>query len=224
MCVAPAIFHNWDSKNALSRSVAFKDFSSLFLDALQGLGTLKAFGRSSEFAKILKNKVDHLTHTTKWVLATSAMTRGITDTGITIGAASALAIGAFKVQSGNMELATLLIILMLGVEVFRPLRELRNALHSGMLSISSAKQIFSLLDTKPVIADTDVSREKKEIVNSSINFENVQFQYPGGRGLIHKNLTFDVNSGERLAIVGPSGCGKSSIVRLLSRFFWKKTT
>ena len=216
---APAIFHNWDSKNALSRSVAFKDFSSLFLDALQGLGTLKAFGRSSEFAKILKNKVDHLTHTTKWVLATSAMTRGITDTGITIGAASALAIGAFKVQSGNMELATLLIILMLGVEVFRPLRELRNALHSGMLSISSAKQIFSLLDTKPVIADTDVSREKKEIVNSSINFENVQFQYPGGRGLIHKNLTFDVNSGERLAIVGPSGCGKSSIVRLLSRFF-----
>jgi ATP-binding cassette subfamily B protein len=216
---APALFHNWDSKNALARSIAFKDFSSLFLDALQGLATLKAFGRSGDFAETLGNKADRLTHTTKWVLATSAMTRGITDTGIAIGAASALAIGAFKVIEGTMDLGTLLIVLMLGVEVFRPLRDLRNALHNGMLSLSSSKQIFSLLDEKPLVADAEPRIGQDRSLDPTVSFHNVEFQYPGGRGLIHKGLTFDIKSGERVAIVGPSGCGKTSIVRLLSRFY-----
>lgn len=216
---APALFHNWDSKNAIARSNAFKDFSSLFLDSLQGLATLKAFGRSSEFAETLGNKADRLTHTTKWVLATSAMTRGITDTGIAIGAAGALTVGAFKVMDGTMELGTLLIVLMLGVEVFRPLRDLRNALHDGMLSLSSSKQIFSLLDEEPLVADAEPLAGAVDSLDPTISFQNVKFQYPGGRGLIHKGLTFDIKSGERIAIVGPSGCGKSSIVRLLSRFY-----
>ncbi len=216
---APALFHNWDSKNAMARSIAFKDFSSLFLDALQGLATLKAFGRSGEFAEILGAKARRLTQTTKWVLATSSMTRGITDTGIAIGAAGALAVGAFKVIDGTMELGTLLIILMLGVEVFRPLRDLRNALHDGMLSLSSSKQIFSLLDEKPLVVDAKQPTSAIDSLEPTIHFDNVRFQYPGGRGLIHKALTFDIKSGERVAIVGPSGCGKSSIVRLLSRFY-----
>ena len=217
--LAPALFHNWDSKNAMARSVAFKDFSSMFLDSLQGLATLKSFGRSDEYADILGEKARLLTHTTKWVLATSAMTRGITDTGIAIGAAGALAVGAFKVIDGTMELPALLIILMLGVEVFRPLRDLRNALHSGMLSLSSSKQIFSLLDEKPLVDDADPTSQQAGSLDPTIRFQNIKFQYPGGRGLIHKSLTFEIGAGERVAIVGPSGCGKSSIVRLLSRFY-----
>ena len=35
---------------------------------------------------------------------------------------------------------------MLGVEVFRPLRELRTLLHQGMLGLSAARGIFALLD------------------------------------------------------------------------------
>jgi ATP-binding cassette subfamily C protein CydCD len=147
------------------------------------------------------------------------MTRGITDTGIAIGAASALAIGAFKVIEGTMDLGTLLIVLMLGVEVFRPLRDLRNALHNGMLSLSSSKQIFSLLDEKPLVADSEPRIGQDRSLDPTVSFHNVKFQYPGGRGLIHKGLKFDIKSGERVAIVGPSGCGKTSIVRLLSRFY-----
>ena len=62
-----------------------------------------------------------------------------------------------------MELPALLIILMLGVEVFRPLRDLRNALHSGMLSLSSSKQIFSLLDEKPLVDDADPTSQQADM-------------------------------------------------------------
>ena len=70
---------------------------------------------------------------TMWVLGTNTLARGITDTGIAVGAAAALGWGAYRVRAGEMDLAALLIILMLGVEIFRPLRELRTLLHQGMV-------------------------------------------------------------------------------------------
>ena len=47
-----------------------------------------------------------------------------------------------------MSLPALLVILMLGVEVFRPLRELRMLLHQGMLGLAAARGIFALLDAR----------------------------------------------------------------------------
>jgi len=215
----PALFNKWDNKNSLARSIAFKHYASSFLDALQGLGTLKAFGRSGEYAADLAVKARQLTHTTKWVLATNALTRGLTDVGIAVGAAGALGVGAMKVIDGTLSLETLLIILMLGVEVFRPLRDLRSVLHDGMLSLSASKQIFAILDEKPLVADSEVETLSRPALQPTIEFDAVEFQYPGGRGRIHNDVSFSINTGERVAIVGPSGCGKSSIVRLLSRFY-----
>ena len=65
------------------------------------------------------------------VLSTSVMTRGITDAGIAIGAAAALALGVWRVSHGLMTIEALLIVLMAGTEVFRPLRDLRSVLHRG---------------------------------------------------------------------------------------------
>ena len=65
---------------------------------------------------------------TMWVLGTNSLARGITDTAIAGGAATALIYGASRVESGAMSLSALLIILMLGIEIFRPMRELRSVL------------------------------------------------------------------------------------------------
>src|SRR5207302_1283517 len=80
-----------------------------------------------------------LFRSTMWVLGTNTLARGITDTGIALGAAVALGWGAYRVRTGEMELSVLLVILMLGVEVFRPLRELRILLHQGMMGLSAAQ-------------------------------------------------------------------------------------
>ena len=68
-----------------------------------------------------------LAETTMRVLSTSVMTRGITDAGVAIGAAAALALGVWRVAGGLMTIEALLIVLMAGTEVFRPLRDLRAA-------------------------------------------------------------------------------------------------
>src|SRR5919201_1541422 len=97
-----------------------------------------------------------------WVLGANILTRGLTDLGMTVGAAAALAVGVYRVQTGAMGLPELLVILMLGVEVFRPLRELRVRLHQGMLGLAAARGIFELLDAVPSVRDGDAGPEPRD--------------------------------------------------------------
>src|SRR5258708_35662491 len=88
------------------------------------------------------------------VLSTSVMTRGITDAGVAIGAAAALARGVWRVSEGLMTIEALLIVLMAGTEVFRPLRDLRSVLHQGMTGQSAAAGIHALLAAEPLVRAT----------------------------------------------------------------------
>ena len=216
--VAPQIFHHWDKKSSLERGRSYTAFAAEFLDSVQGLATLKAFGQSKARAKKLKTRAEDLFRSTMWVLATNSLARGITDTGITLGAAATLAYGAFRVSDGDMSLAVLLMVLMLGVEVYRPLRDMRSLMHNGMLAQASAQTIFQLLDARPIVTEKSTATPA-DTLSPTVSFEEVSFAYPGGRRAAHEGLSFTVNAGERVGFVGPSGVGKSSIVRLLLRFY-----
>ncbi|WP_420346405.1 ABC transporter ATP-binding protein [Pelagibius sp.] len=214
---APAAWQKRDWRNAKDRQRAYGDFAAELLDSIQGLATLKAFGRSRERAAVLAEKADYLFRTTMWVLGTNTLSRGITDTAIAVGAAAALALGAYRVEAGAMDLAALLMILMMGVEIFRPMRDLRSVLHEGMVGLSSAQGLYRLFDATAPVADAPT--RTVETLAPGIAFEDVTFAYPGSRRDVHRGLSFTVKPGERVGVVGPSGAGKSSIVRLLLRFF-----
>jgi len=215
--VAPALFHRLDHKSSLRRARAYSDFGAEFLDSVQGLATLKAFGQAGAKAKELARRAHELARGTLWVNATNALGRGITDAGIAIGAALALAVGAWRVADGAMSLEVLLIILMMGVELFRPLRDLRAQLHTGMLGQAAAQSIFRVLEAEPIVHDTG-TRDAQGLV-PTIAFDHVTFRYPGSDHTPHDDLDFTVEAGERIGIVGASGAGKSTIVRLLLRFY-----
>ena len=217
--VVPQVFHSWDKHNSLGRSRAYKAFAAEFLDSIQGLATLKAFGQSSARSAVLKEKAHDLFRNTMWVLATNSLSRGITDTGIAVGAAVTLGVGAYRVIEGSMGLTALLMILMLGVEVFRPLRDMRSLMHNGMVAQAAALTMFHLLDSKPIVTEAaDLPAEPRRL-RPTVSFEDVSFAYPGGRHAAHSGLDFAVEQGEHIGFVGPSGVGKSSIVRLLLRFY-----
>ncbi len=215
--VAPMTFHAIDKRNSLARSTSYKAFAADFLDSIQGLATLKAFGQSTPKINELAVRARDLFRSTMWVLATNAAARGITDTGITVGAAAALGIGAWRVTSGNMTLEVLVIVLMLGTEVFRPLRDLRSLLHSGMVGMSAALSIYQILDAEPMVTDTDGGEVDQ--LDPTITFDHVVFRYPGSPDMAHQDITFDIEAGERVGVVGPSGSGKSTIMKLLLRLY-----
>src|SRR4029453_6824107 len=246
--VLPTLWHGWDSRNSLERSKAYRAYGAEFLDAIQGLRTLAAFGQSRSRARLLEERGHSLFQATMWLLGTNTLARGISDVCIALGAAVALAVGVYRVQGGAMELTALVVVLMLGVEIFRPLRELRVVLHQGMLGLSAAQGILQLLAVEPQVRDhappertaarksdamgglgggatplppNQINRSTADgdsPLQPSIAFENVTYSYPGGRGAALEGLSLRVAPGERVGVVGASGAGKSTISRLLLRF------
>ena len=154
-----------------------------------------------------------------WVLATNSLTRGITDTGLAVGAAVALGVGAYRVQAGEMALEVLLMVVMAGIEVFRPQRDLRSLLHNGMMGLSAAQGIFAVLDAEPLVKANRHAARANDAIQPSIEFENVTFAYPEAHQPSHQMLNLKVAPGERVGVVGPSGAGKSTLLKLLLRTY-----
>ena len=215
--VLPSVVHERTGRESRARHQAFKAFGEEVLDAIQGLPTLKAFGQSGAYGRMLADKARALSESTFLVLGTSILTRGITDLGTAFGAAAALVLGAYRVRHGEMSLEALLIVLMAGTEIFRPLRDLRTVLHQGLVGQSAAAGITALLDTPLTAPAAPAAPVCVAGLSPGIAFEDVGFAYPGGRGAAHRGLSFGIEAGERVGVVGPSGAGKSTIVRLLLR-------
>ena len=214
----PALVHRQNRDSAVARQQSFKAFGEEFLDALQGLATLKAFGQGRACARMLAGKARKLSADTMWVLVASVMARGITDVAIAVGAAAALVLGVYRVTSGAMSLEALLIVLMAGTEIFRPLRDLRTVLHQGLVGQSAATGMLTLLNAEET-APTGGSAIAAVREQPGIAFEGVHFAYPGVRKAALEGLTFSLAPGERVGVVGASGAGKSSVVRLLLRLY-----
>ena len=212
----PMAVHMLDRRASLARSQSLHAFGEEFLDAVQGLPTLKAFGQGKSWGRRLAERARRLSDGTLWVLSVSLLTRGISDLGIALGAALALTLGAWRVGQGQMSVEALLIVLMAGTEIFRPLRDLRAVLHRGMLGQSAAAGIHALMDAQPA-AGSRAARPRAQApapLAPTIEFDDVTFSYTPERPA-HRGLSFRIAAGERVGIVGPSGAGKSTIVRLL---------
>ncbi|HJU25240.1 MAG TPA: ABC transporter transmembrane domain-containing protein, partial [Rhodanobacteraceae bacterium] len=69
--VAPAVVHERTGRASRERQSAFKAFGEEFLDAVQGLPTLKAFGQSGAYGRILADNAKALSDSTFLVLGTS---------------------------------------------------------------------------------------------------------------------------------------------------------
>lgn len=215
----PAMLRGWTDENSRKRRQAFGAMGAEFLDSVQGLATLKAFGQSSRRAVLLAERARALYRSTMGIVAIDGVSSGATILGTSAGATAALVWGGIRVSNGDLDISTLLIVLMLGGEVFRPVRELASLYHQGMVAMASAEGIFSLLDTPVDIGGPQEGHEVVQTIVPEISFEGVSFGYEGGRRAALQELSFDLSAGETLGLVGPSGAGKSTIVWLLLRFY-----
>ena len=105
--------------------------------------------------------------------------------------------------------------MMLSYQPVRALAQIHIGLNSGL---AAASRLFEVLDQKSHIIDkkTDPSLI---ISNGSIEFNNVNFNYPGQNNNALSNIDMKINGGETIAFVGHSGAGKSTIFNLLPRFY-----
>ncbi len=102
--IGPSVFLHIERRSSQGRHGALKSFGSEFLDGVQGLPTLKAFGQSAAYGRRLADRARALCNTSLRVISIGVMTRGITDCGVAIGAAAALSLAVWRVSHGLMSM------------------------------------------------------------------------------------------------------------------------
>ncbi|HWE05311.1 MAG TPA: ABC transporter ATP-binding protein [Rhizomicrobium sp.] len=121
-----------------------------------------------------------------------------------------LAINQFFAFTGAMLLAQ------------QPVRTLSQLWTISTEGLSAANRIFALIDTKPRISDR---RDARPLVmrpppnGGFIRLEDVSFSYREEGTAALNQISLDIPSGRKVALVGPSGAGKSTIFNLLLRFY-----
>ena len=216
----PAMFYTWNRDSSFRRRQSYGELGADFLDSVQGLATLKSFGQSESRGRALAERAQNLYRSTMGVVAANGATSGASIFFMATGAAVALAVGAVRVSNGDMELRPLLIVLMLGVEIFRPMRELTNLYHQGMTVISSSQSVFAIMDEAVSVVESEsaVSGTTPDL-KPEVSFESVTFGYEGGHRQALHDVSFGLREGETLGVVGASGAGKSTLVWLMYRFY-----
>lgn len=99
---------------------------------------------------------------------------------------------------------------------FRPLRMLADKFNTLQMGIIASERVFRLLDTEEKIEDN--GKHAPDKIEGRIEFQNVWFAYEGDNYVL-KDVSFEVQPGETLAIVGATGSGKSSTINILNRFY-----
>lgn len=69
-------------------------------------------------------------------------------------------------------------------------------------------------------SETQIREVQPEKLKGAVRFDQVAFSYPTRSDiLVLKKMSFDIQPGEKVALVGPSGAGKSTIIQLLLQFY-----
>lgn len=198
---------------------ALAAFGAQLLDSLRGMETLWAFGASARWRMRLAEQAARLRAESMHTLRATLLRTGLTRFVGLAGMASVLGWGSWQLGQGRLDAASLLAVLLLSREAFRPLERLEKAFHAAWAARDGLHAIDALLHAPlpvpepqrpgPAPADGRISL-------SGVCFAHDQGQEPGRPEVLH-GLDLDIADGEWVALVGPSGVGKSTLLSLLWR-------
>ncbi len=100
---------------------------------------------------------------------------------------------------------------------FQPIRDMADRYNILQSAMAAAERVFNVLDTPESILDPASPLPGKKF-QGGIEFDRVWFAYKDEEYVL-KDISFNIQAGETVAIVGATGSGKTTIVNLVSRFY-----
>ena len=191
--------------------------SAFFLDMLQGLATLKMFGRSREQIENIREISQKFGNTSMEVLRTAFQTNLVLEWGGTIATALVAVEVSLRLMGGTLPFNHALAVLVITPEFFLPLRQLALKYHAGTAGKAAAERIFAILDTPPKMPRAQTRRWVVP-ARLDIRFDNVSFAYADGQRPALQGFSLSIPHGQTIALVGTTGAGKTTAAHLLLRF------
>jgi ATP-binding cassette subfamily B multidrug efflux pump len=124
--------------------------------------------------------------------------------------------GGQAIQNSGISVGMIMGFIQYAQMLFRPLRQIADRFNQLQMGIVAGERVFKVMDTNSSIAKSGLL--KAENLKGNITFKDVRFSYIKNEEVL-KGVSFDVKSGQTIAIVGATGAGKSTIINLINRFY-----
>lgn len=199
--------------------------SAHFLDAIQGLKTLKLFGVSRQEAQAVEVSSEGFRAITMQVLRVAFLSGFVLELAASISIALVAVQVGIRLIEGLMPFQPALFMLLLAPEFYLPFRTLGQHHHAGMEGVAAAEKVFDVIDSQKVEeskvegqrSKTEGQKSKVEGQKSKleIEFSDVIFSYPGSGEPALYDVSFRMEAGTMTALVGHTGSGKTTLAYLL---------
>jgi ATP-binding cassette subfamily C protein CydD len=192
----------WKALSLLSRG---------FLDVVNGLSTLKLFGRQHRQSARIQAVSDEYRVRTMKVLRMSFLSGFVLELAASLSVALvAVAIG-LRLLNGQLDLSVGLFVLLLAPEAFLPLRNVGASYHAATEGIQASQSAFEILDAAGALGSSPASRTVSGRTSSGgLVFEDVTVRH--GESVAVEAFSGVAASGKLTVLNAPSGAGKTSLV------------
>ncbi|MBA8904013.1 thiol reductant ABC exporter subunit CydD [Phyllobacterium sp. P30BS-XVII] len=221
----------WRAKAASeAQLVEVGGMNAFLLDRLRGLATIRSLGAVDRTAKRLRDDAESLRMRTMAVLRIAFLSSAVLELFAALGVAMvAVYVGFhllgqldFGTWSGRLSLSEGLFILLLAPAFFEPLRELSSVWHdraAGEAALDALRKL-AVGGTEVPGAKNAKGHQQKTAVQSSgtsaVQIRGLTFRYADKQLPVFEDISFDIASGETVALLGPSGSGKSTLLALIA--------
>jgi len=190
---------------------------SMIQEAMSMLRVVVAFGRENyewrrfreQGERALNARVEVTIRQTLFDLTINLITA--------LGMAIVVGLGAAHIMRGILTVGELLVVIAYLSSVYQSLGMISTTIGSLQDQLVSLQRAFQLLETKPDVRNTQNAVPLMS-VSGGVVFDKVTFSY-GDRIKALREISFQIQPGEYLAVVGPTGAGKTTLVSMIPRFY-----
>ncbi|WP_209329568.1 ABC transporter ATP-binding protein [Lunatimonas salinarum] len=195
---------------------AVSNLNSFLQEHITGMNIIQIFNREDrEFEKFKEINREHRKAHLKSVLYYSVY-YPVAEIIQAIGIGLVVWYGATGVFDLELKVGVLISFIMYLQLFFRPIRMIADRFNTLQMGVVSSSRIFKLLENNEQIPDEGSFAPDR--IQGNISFRDVWFAY-NEKEWVLKDINFNVNHGETVALVGATGAGKSSVINLMSRFY-----